>query len=193
MSKPKHTKQSSRSKARALAFQILYSLEFAEIRSLASLRRAYSTAPRVKVSYEKANADEFHIVQNEEDGKNTHFSPTLDTLPAQEDDTIEDVYTSIAPTGFSWEIVEGVWTNVDVLDDTIKEFIKNWRVDRLGKIERTILRMALFEMLYRDDIPEKVSIAEALEITNQFADAKVLSFINGLLNAVHKTKLGEQK
>lgn len=51
--------------------------------------------------------------------------------------------------GFAWELVEGVWSNVKNLDSVIERFSQNWRVDRLGKIELTLLRLAVFEMLYR--------------------------------------------
>ena len=55
--------------------------------------------------------------------------------------------------GFAWELVEGVWSNVKNLDSVIERFSQNWRVDRLGKIELTLLRLAVFEMLYRADHP----------------------------------------
>ena len=57
--------------------------------------------------------------------------------------------------GFAWELVEGVWTHVRTLDGVIERFSQNWRVDQLGKIELTLLRLAVFEMLYRDDVPPR--------------------------------------
>ncbi len=182
------SKASSRSEARALAFQVLYSLEFSNIHSEVHLQEAFSSAPRVKIVYEEKELD-YHIDQTENEEASKHYSPTIDSLPHKEHDTVEDLNTSIIPQGFAYELVEGVWKNVDNLDETIKEYTKNWRIDRLGRIELTILRIALFEMLYRDDIPVKVSIAEALELTNQFAEIKARNFVNGLLDAVHKTKL----
>ena len=74
--------------------------------------------------------------------------------------------------GFAWELVEGVWSNVKNLDSVIERFSQNWRVDRLGKIELTLLRLAVFEMLYRADVPPKVAINEALELSTRFGDAK---------------------
>lgn len=70
--------------------------------------------------------------------------------------------------GFAWELVEGVWSNVKNLDSVIERFSQNWRVDRLGKIELTLLRLAVFEMLYRADVPPKVAINEALELFHPF-------------------------
>ena len=65
---------------------------------------------------------------------------------------------------------------------------RNWRVDRLGKIELTLLRLAVFEMLYRADVPPKVAINEALELSTRFGDAKAKSFINGILDAAIKAQ-----
>ncbi len=187
MSKQKYQK-TSRSQARALAFQILYSLEFTNIHTLGDLRQAFVSAPRVKVTYSEPELEDLDITpESEEDSR--VFLPNVDSLPAHENDTVEDTNENVIPTGFAWELVDGVWSHVDEIDSTIKEYAKNWKINRLGRIELTVLRIALFEMLYRDDIPAKVSITEALELTNQFAEFKARSFINGLLDAVHKTKL----
>ncbi len=190
MSKNKKNKpmQSARSKERALAFQILYSLEFTNIQTLEDLEKSYLNAPRVLVRYDNPEASVHHLERNEEDENEAipYAPPSPQDL--QDEDTIEDIslQKELNTEGFAWELVAGVWQNLQKLDNTIEENAKNWRIDRLGRIEVTILRIGLFEILFRDDIPLKVSIAEALELTSQFADAKAHSFINGLLDAVHK-------
>ncbi len=99
------------------------------------------------------------------------------------------VEPSDAPTefptsdGFAWELVEGVWSRSRQLDEVIGRFSHGWRVDRLGKIELTLLRLAVFELLHRSDVPPRVVINEALELTARFGDAKAKSFINGVLDA----------
>ena len=93
---------------------------------------------------------------------------------------------STAPQGFAWELVEGVWSNATELDAVITRFSHNWRVDRMGRIELTILRIGLFEMLYRADIPSKVAINEALELSRQFGEESARSFVNGILDATSK-------
>ncbi len=191
MSKQKKTSNINRSQARALAFQILYSLEFAKIKSIHDLKEAFITTPRVHIHAQK-NIVEYELEENDSGVENQ--LPSINSIPMQEDDIIEDLpSSSLVPEGFTWDLVEGVWTYLDVLDDTIKVYAKNWRIDRLGRIELTILRIALYEMFYRDDIPIKVSIAEALELTNKFAEQKAHSFINGLLDGVHKSDLIEDK
>ncbi len=89
-------------------------------------------------------------------------------------------------SGFAWELVSGVWTNSKDLDEVIAEFSHNWRVDRMGRIELTVLRIGLFEMLYCSDIPTKVAINEALELSKQFGEQSARSFVNGILDATAK-------
>ena len=90
------------------------------------------------------------------------------------------------PSGFSWELVEGVWTYHDSLDETIARYSRNWKVDRIGRIELTLLRLAVFELLFRNDVPPKVVMNEALDLSAQFGDGTANKFINGILDSVAK-------
>lgn len=92
------------------------------------------------------------------------------------------------PAGFAWELVEGVWKTATTLDEIIGRYSQNWRLDRMGKIELTLLRIAIYEMVYRTDVPAKVAINEALELSKQFGDANARSFINGILDAAAKAQ-----
>ncbi|MBD5627338.1 MAG: transcription antitermination factor NusB [Desulfovibrio sp.] len=91
------------------------------------------------------------------------------------------------PSGFAWELVDGVWSHTQELDEAIGRFSHNWRVDRLGKIELTILRLALFELFWRDDVPPKAAINEALELAREFGDEKARAFLNGILDAAARS------
>lgn len=88
--------------------------------------------------------------------------------------------------GFAWELAYGVWERAQELDEAISRYSKNWRVDRLGKVELTVLRLALYELLHCPDVPQRVVINEALELTSRFGDEKSKSFVNGVLDAVAK-------
>ncbi len=88
--------------------------------------------------------------------------------------------------GFAWELIEGVWSHARDLDTLISRFSQNWRIDRLGRIELTLLRLALFEMIYRPDVPPKVAINEALELLSRFGDNRARRFVNGILDAAIK-------
>ncbi|MDE7240563.1 transcription antitermination factor NusB [Desulfovibrio sp.] len=87
------------------------------------------------------------------------------------------------PSGFAWELVDGVWSHTPELDEAIGRYSRNWRVDRLGRIELTILRLALFELFWRDAVPPKAAINEALELAREFGDEKARAFLNGILDA----------
>ena len=73
---------------------------------------------------------------------------------------------------------------IDV-DELIKNRSKNWDFDRITLIDKLILRMALVEMIYVDEVPPKVSIAEGVEIAKQFSTEDSSSFINGILDSVY--------
>ena len=72
----------------------------------------------------------------------------------------------------------------DVIDDRIGKHAHGWRTDRMSKLSRSILRLAVYEMLYEKDIPYNVSINEAVELSKKFDDDKAHPFINGVLNSI---------
>ena len=88
--------------------------------------------------------------------------------------------------GFAWELAEGVWQHAANLDELIARFSRNWRLERMGRIELTLLRLSLFELTFRPDVPPRVVINEALDLTARFGDSKAKRFINGILDAVAK-------
>ena len=71
------------------------------------------------------------------------------------------------------------------VDELIKNRSKNWDIDRITLIDKLILRMALVEMIYVDEVPPKVSIAEGVEIAKQFSTEDSSSFINGILDVIY--------
>jgi N utilization substance protein B len=91
-----------------------------------------------------------------------------------------------ALSGFAWELALGVWSNVQAVDAVIARFAHNWRLDRMGRIELTLLRLAVYELQYRADIPPRVTINEALDLCGQFGEASARPFINGILDAAAK-------
>ena len=81
----------------------------------------------------------------------------------------------------------GVCRNIETLDNEIDKNAKGWKSARLSKISRSILRLCIYEMLYVDDIPARVSINEALDLCREFDEDKARPFVNGVLNAVMGT------
>ncbi len=78
------------------------------------------------------------------------------------------------------------------IDNIIGEHAHGWKTARLGRVSRAILRLAVYELLYEDDIPSSVIINEAVELSKLYDDEKARPFINGVLNSV-KNSLGERK
>jgi transcription antitermination protein NusB len=90
---------------------------------------------------------------------------------------------------FGEELIHGVIENIVDLDTRIKALAHNWDFDRIARIDLAILRIAMFEMVYRKDIPPVVSINEAIDLSKQFSNADAKRFINGILDRL-KDQLG---
>ncbi|WP_066893126.1 transcription antitermination factor NusB [Clostridium nigeriense] len=84
------------------------------------------------------------------------------------------------------KILNKLEENKVVIDTKIEEALTNWKIDRVSKVNLSILRLAIGEMLYIDDVPEKVAINEAIEMTKKYSDEKSVSFINGVLDKAFK-------
>ena len=87
---------------------------------------------------------------------------------------------------FIINVIDGVQNNIDTIDERIKSHLKDWNFDRISKIDLAILRVAIYEIVYRDDIPFKVSVNEAVELSKVFSEDSSSSFINGVLAEVIK-------
>lgn len=122
-----------------------------------------------------------------------NFMPGLDTLEATFQRFREEPSScGSGKDSFAWSIVQGVWNNLDKLDQIIASYSKNWKIRRIAKIELTIMRLAIYEMLYCQDIPLKVAINEAIELAKIFGDDNSRNFVNGILDAVARdTKNGK--
>jgi transcription antitermination protein NusB len=84
-------------------------------------------------------------------------------------------------------LVLGVLENLPQLDRLLEQYSENWRLDRINMIDLNILRMALFELLYCEEIPPKVTINEAIDLGKRYGSEESGSFINGILDRVqHK-------
>ncbi len=85
---------------------------------------------------------------------------------------------------FAEKIVLGVQAHGREIDRLIEQYLENWRFDRVSIIDRNILRMAIFELLYCDDIPPKVKLNEAIELGTRYGSEDSGSFINGILDRI---------
>ncbi|ABB31859.1 NusB antitermination factor [Geobacter metallireducens RCH3] len=92
-----------------------------------------------------------------------------------------------AGRAFSDELVRGVLEHRETIDATITEKSKNWAISRMAKVDLNILRLAIYELLYRGDIPKNVTINEAIEVAKKFGTEDSPAFINGILDEVAST------
>jgi transcription antitermination protein NusB len=93
-----------------------------------------------------------------------------------------------ATTDYVECVVAGVASRLHELDDTILAYARGWALDRMGAIDRALLRLALFEMTERDDIPASVSINEAVELAKRYGDSESAAFVNGILAQIKRDR-----
>lgn len=95
---------------------------------------------------------------------------------------------------FALRLITGTRDTLDVVDKKLSSVARNWDISRMAVVDRNILRMAIFELLYCDDIPPKVTINEAIELGKRFSTANSGSFINGILDRVkNQAQAGKEK
>lgn len=83
---------------------------------------------------------------------------------------------------------QGVVGNFEKIDNVINKYSSNWDVCRMASTDRNILRLAVYEILYCDDVPLSVSINEAVELSKKYCNVDSYKFINGILGSVSKEK-----
>ena len=126
-----------------------------------------------KISGGQGGEDTLKMVYDElrEDGL-----PGVATIGRKEPDAEDRKYITAA--------LEGVLAHQDEIDGMIEKTAKGWPLDRMSLVDLTILRLAVWEILYAEDVPGSVSIAEAMELTERFSDPEDKSFVNGILGTV---------
>lgn len=89
---------------------------------------------------------------------------------------------------FAKDRLLGLLENKDKVDDIAKKHLKNWKLERLNETDKSILRLAIYEMKFDPAIPEKVALNEALELAKKFGSEESSRFLNGVLDAVMHDK-----
>lgn len=85
---------------------------------------------------------------------------------------------------FAIELVRGVSDNLELIDNKISQFAANWQLDRMAVLDRNVLRIGCFELIYREDIPPKVSINEAVELAKRYSGLEAGKFVNAILDKI---------
>lgn len=89
-------------------------------------------------------------------------------------------------------VVEGAADCRDELDGYIERYAKGWKLTRISRIALAILRTALFEVLYMDDVPDSVAINEAVELSKGYEEQETVAFINGILGSFMRSERGTE-
>lgn len=120
----------------------------------------------------------------------------IDIAGYRADKAYENCLKNLCPhegvKGFSLELVNGVVEYKKEIDDLIKKYSEHWVLDRMAVVDKNILRVAIFELIYCDDLPYKVSIDEAIELAKRYGADDSPSFINGILDNIARKSLLEK-
>ena len=112
------------------------------------------------------------------------YQEVLDKSGINEAPTEEDII-------YSQEVLKGIEEHEAEIDALIDEIAIGWRIESMPKVDLSVLRVAIYEMVYRDDIPHGVSINEAVELAKQFGGERSSAYINGMLGTLAKRLEGE--
>ncbi|MBC9784899.1 transcription antitermination factor NusB [Heliobacterium chlorum] len=82
---------------------------------------------------------------------------------------------------FARRLVEGAMANREAIDEIVRRLAKEWNLERMANVDRNLLRIAIFEMLYQEDVPLNVAINEAIELAKHFSGEESAKFVNGIL------------
>lgn len=132
----------------------------------------------------KARDNAFKCIYELEFDKNKPLDKILSNCIEEngnEEDEIEYIRT----------VLSGVKENIKIIDDVILSKLKNWSMSRIAKVDLAILRLAIYEIEYMDNIPFKVTANEAVEIAKKYGNNDSKSFVNGVLAKVIESKEGK--
>ncbi|MGC5773411.1 transcription antitermination factor NusB [Paenibacillus pabuli] len=100
---------------------------------------------------------------------------------AEDNETEVVIHDADVMRNYVTEIVQGAWNNKEAIDGLLVDYLKGWQISRLSRVDRQILRLSTYEMVFRDDIPAKVSVNEAIELSKYFGTDESGKFVNGVL------------
>lgn len=98
---------------------------------------------------------------------------------ANADESIDDEIKN-----FSRGLIQGTLEKQGIIDEKLNSYANNWSLNRMAVVDRNILRLGCFELLFRDDIPPKVSINEAVELAKKYSGGEAGKFVNGILDKI---------
>lgn len=133
------------------------------------------------MSRKKARDNAFKCVYELEFGMNENLEKILENCYEENDNKPDE-------KDYIEKVLKGVKENLKEIDDIILSKLKNWSIDRIAKIDLAILRLAIYEIKYMEDIPVKVSANEAVELAKTYGNNDSKSFVNGVIAKVIESK-----
>jgi transcription antitermination protein NusB len=104
------------------------------------------------------------------------------------EDAIRDYWENLAESGdgreFADVLVRGVTSELQRIDEVIRGVSRNWRIERMGRVDRNVIRLATFELERMADIPRRVTLNEAVELAKRYGSEQSASFVNGVLDRI---------
>ncbi|MBR2564674.1 MAG: transcription antitermination factor NusB [Paenibacillus sp.] len=100
---------------------------------------------------------------------------------AEENETEVEIRDEDVMRSYVTEMVQGAWSHKEAIDGLLVDYLKGWQLSRLSRVDRQILRLSTYEMVFRDDVPAKVSVNEAIELSKYFGTDESGKFVNGVL------------
>ena len=133
-------------------------------------RRARETALQILYFLDANEGDGARL--GVEEASRRYYASFLEELPLADGEGRE----------YADELVRGVWERREEVDAAVQRSSRNWRVERMARVDRNILRLATYEVLFSKDVPAKAVLNEAIEIAKRFGTADSPAFVNGVLD-----------
>jgi len=89
---------------------------------------------------------------------------------------------------YSLTIIEGVMAHLDRIDEVLESYVKDWTIERMPAVDRAVLRIGVWELLYNDDVPDAVAVAEAVVNVRELSTDESPEFVNGVLGRIQSVK-----
>lgn len=115
----------------------------------------------------------------EADIRSNTISETLERIQAQGVSTYNE---------FTLELVEGVHSNLSTIDDVINTYSEGWKIDRMPSLDKALARVGVYELLFRDDIPDEATISEIVTLAGEMSTEQSPQFLNGLLAKISSVR-----
>lgn len=106
---------------------------------------------------------------------------------------IKEFAPGIKDETFASDLVDGVLAHLNEIDNLIKKYATQWPIDQITTIDRNVLRLGIFELVFYESTPSRVAINESIEVAKSFGGESSGKFINGVLGAIYKDRVDEGK